>query len=56
MQPYFDPTRKTTAKKMKGNVENRKMEDDLIFLKMRMTSIVFQMEDDLNFAQGNLDS
>jgi hypothetical protein len=29
MQPYFDPTRKTTSKKMEDDLKNKKMEDDL---------------------------
>ena len=30
MQPYFEPTRKMTPKKMKNDLKkNRKMEDDL---------------------------
>ena len=31
MQPYFDPTRKTTSKKMEDNIKQmrKKMEDDL---------------------------
>jgi hypothetical protein len=38
MQPYFDPTRKTTSKKMEDDLKKKmeddlkKMEDDLIFL------------------------
>jgi hypothetical protein len=38
MQPYFDPTRKTTSKKMEDNLKNKiKMEDNLK-----------KMEDNLN--------
>ena len=37
MQPYFDPTRKTTSKKMEDDLKKMKMKDDLyIFFKARM--------------------
>ena len=29
MQPYFDPTTKTTSKKMEDDLKINKMEDDL---------------------------
>jgi hypothetical protein len=29
MQPYFDPTKKTTSKKMEDNLQKKKVEDDL---------------------------
>ena len=29
MQPYLDPTRKTTSKKMEEDLKNKKMEDVL---------------------------
>jgi hypothetical protein len=61
MQPYFDPTRKTTSKK-NGRLPQQKitkMEDDLkknengrqpqIFFKARMTTSK-EMEDDLKFV------
>ena len=35
MQPYFDPTRKTTSKKKEDDLKkNKKMEDDLKKMKM----------------------
>jgi hypothetical protein len=40
MQPYLDPTRKTTSQKNKKNFKKIKMEDDLNKKKM---------EDDLNY-------
>ena len=39
MQPYFDPTRKTTSKKMEDYLKNKiKNEDDLKRKKMKTTS------------------
>jgi hypothetical protein len=44
MQPYFDPTRKTTSKKMEDDLnKNKKMEDNL--------NKKMKMEDNLIFFE-----
>jgi hypothetical protein len=45
MQPYFDPTRKTTLKKMEDNI-HKKMEDNLKTKDGRRPQK--KMEDDIN--------
>ena len=38
MQPYFDPTRKTTLKKMEDDLKKNKKNEDDLKQKMKTTS------------------
>ena len=47
MQPYFDPTRKTTSKKMEDDLEKNQMEGDLKEIEWKTNSNKKKMENDL---------